>query len=251
MPQSGARFGGGAMTQAATKRLIDVAEIRRALTILIEPGQVIELRALNATTRQSPKYRYTASGYFNDVEALIKAAGDITSATGIYITLNPCKRGLITRACNRIRTADYMRIDKRTTSDGEILRYRWLPVDIDPVRQDGNDSSSDVEHDAALARHIHQTLQTDHWPSAVLADSGNGAHILYRMDLENTAESTDLIKRTLAQLDARFSTETAKVDTGIFNPARIMKLYGTRACKGDATPEWPHRMTSIIGGELA
>ncbi len=228
--------------------LIDPREVRRAYELLFEPGQVVELRALNAITRQSPRYRYTASGYFNNVDALVKAASDIIAATGVYITLNPCKRGLITRANNRIRTADDMRIDKRTTSDTEILSYRWLPVDIDPVRQDGNDSSSHREHDAAitLAYHIWHTLSAEGWPQAILADSGNGAHILYRMDFKNTADDIELVHRTLVGLDNRFSTDAAKVDVGIFNPARIMKLYGTRACKGDATEEWPHRMSRIL-----
>lgn len=235
-------------TTQTVRKLFDPEEVRRALHLLVEPGQVFEVRALNAVTKQSPRYRYTASGYFNDAEALVKAMADIIAATGIYITLNPCKRGLITRAFNRIRTADDMRIDKRTTSDNEILCYRWLPVDIDPVRQDGNDSSSDREHQAALslARHIHQTLAAEGWGSAVLADSGNGAHLLYRMDLENIPATTDLIKRMLADLDKRFSSDTAKIDTSVYNPARIMKLYGTRACKGDATPEWPHRMSYIL-----
>lgn len=236
------------MTQATKNPLIDPDEIRRALKVLMEPGQVVEVRALNAITRQSPRYRYTASGYFNNPEALVKAVADITTATGIYITLNPCKRGLITRANNRIRTSDDMRVDGRTTKDNEILCYRWLPVDIDPVRQDGNDSSSEKEHEVALAlaRHIYTTLQAEAWPPAVLADSGNGAHILYRMNYENNEKASALFQRTLTGLSQRFSTEEAKIDMSVFNPGRIWKLYGTRACKGDATEEWPHRMARIL-----
>jgi hypothetical protein len=108
--------------------LIEPDEMRRALRILTEPGQVIELRALNALTVGSQRYRYTASGYFDDIEKLIAAAHGIVKASGIYVTLNPCKRGLLTRANNRIRSADDMRIDNRTTKDEEVTCYRWLPL---------------------------------------------------------------------------------------------------------------------------
>lgn len=42
------------------------------------------------------------------------------------------------------------------------------------------------------------------------------------------------------------STESVKIDTAVFNPARITKLYGTKATKGSDTPERPHRFSGII-----
>ena len=33
-----------------------------------------------------------------------------------------------------------------------------------------------------------------------------------------------------------------------FNPARIWKLYGTLAAKGDPTPERPHRLSRLVEG---
>src|SRR5205823_4430046 len=136
--------------------------------------------------------------YFNDPDALVQAACLITSAKGIYITLNPCKRGLITRANNRLRSSDDMRFDKRTTQDSEIVRYRWLPVDIDPVRQDCNDSSSDSEHESALtlAKHVRDTLCSEGWGWPIFADSGNGAHLLYPLHGE-IASTEQFIKNAL------------------------------------------------------
>lgn len=208
---------------------------------------------LNARTINSQYRRYTASGYFDDIEELIKASHSIIQASGIYVTLHPCHRGLVTRANNLIRTSDDMRVDDRTTKDEEIIAYKWLYVDVDPVRQNFNDSSSDEEHEAALqlARYIHQTLKADGWSESLLADSGNGAHILYPLDLPNTEASKKQVESILKKLAERFSTDTAKVDTSVFNASRIIKLYGTRSCKGYATEEWPHRMSAIIGGELS
>jgi hypothetical protein len=142
-----------------------------------------------------------------------------------------------------------MRFDKRTTQDTEILRYRWLPIDIDPVRQDCNDSSSDVEHEAALslARCVRNQLYTEGWGWSIFADSGNGAHLLYPLPQEGGLEQTEkFIQSVLSNLAERFNTPEAKIDTGVYNPARIWKLYGTMACKGDPTPEWSHRMSRII-----
>lgn len=38
----------------------------------------------------------------------------------------------------------------------------------------------------------------------------------------------------------------AKIDTAVYNPSRITKLYGTIAAKGAHTPERPHRQSCII-----
>jgi hypothetical protein len=239
-------------TQIHRPPLIDPVEIKKALSMLIGPDQVFEIRVLNALTRADHYRRYTASGYFTTIDACIRACADIIAASGIYLTINPVKPGLVTRAYNRLRTSDDMRIDGRTTKDTEILGYRWVPIDIDPTRPDGNDSSSKEEHDraVALAWNIYHTLKRENKPPAIVADSGNGAHVLYQIDMANTEASTDQVKRLLASVDQRFSNDLAKVDLAVFNPARIIKLYGTRACKGDPTPKWPHRMSRILGGDF-
>jgi hypothetical protein len=234
-------------TKPRTSSLVDADEVCRALSILLEPGQITELRALHALSTASPRYRSTLSGYFTEPEALVRAAASITSAKGIYITLNPCKRGLITRAYNRLRTSEDMKWDSRTTQDTEILYYRWLPVDIDPVRYDGNDSSSEPEHNAALAlaRHVRDALHEElGWP--IFADSGNGAHLLYPLPDAAREVAEPFIQHKLITWASHFNTTDAKIDTGVFNPSRIWKLYGSKACKGDDVPEWPHRMSRIL-----
>ena len=84
------------------------------------------------------------------------------------------------------------------------------------------------------------------FPEPVRADSGNGAHLLYRIDLPNDEAATALVKSCLATLDALFSDERVTVDTANFNAARIWKLYGTVSRKGDNTPDRPHRRSRIL-----
>jgi len=215
-------------------------EIVQALSLLFKPGQVIEVRAIIEEGM--------ASGYFDDQDALAKAIGplDASGTAGIYVTLNDVNPALLSRRANRIK----MRLSKKdaTTADSDIIRRRWFPVDIDPVRPSGV-SSTDEEHQAALVRaaEIAAYLGRERgWPVPVLADSGNGAHLLYRIDLPNDDNHRDLVKRTLEALDVIFSDRACTVDTANFNAARIWKLYGTTSRKGDHTDERPHRRSVIL-----
>ena len=204
------------------------------------PGQVVEVRALTD--------QYTHSGYFSDPAALVRAVEPLdadSSVHGIYVTLNEVNPALLSRRANRIK----MRLGKKdsTTSDADILRRRWLPVDIDPLRPSGV-SSTDEEHGLALAKadEVARWITGLSFPDPVRADSGNGAHLLYRIDLPNDEAATALVKSCLATLDALFSDERVSVDTANFNAARIWKLYGTVSRKGDNTPERPHRRSRIL-----
>src|SRR5258708_11664462 len=231
---------------------IDPAEIRLTLSILTEPEQVFELRVLHALTKDAPRYAYQASGYFNDPEALIKALSMLRTARGVYITLQPCNPVLLARAQNRLRTADEMR-KAPATADTHIIAYRWLLIDTDPDRPT-DISSSEEEHQAALAlaQHIQQVLRDEGWPEPIQADSGNGGHLLYHLDLP--VNEAELVKRVLAGLAARFDVQAVPeqriiglhIDQTVYNPSRICKLYGTLVCKGDNTQDRPHRMARIL-----
>jgi len=210
------------------------------VNVLAASGSVVEVRALADGV--------THSGYFDDHEALARAVEALDadpSVAGIYVTLNTVNPALLARRANRIK----MRLSRKdaTTADADIVRRRWFPVDIDPVRPSGV-SSTDAEHDAALAaaERIAAYLAEQGFPSPVRADSGNGAHLLYRVDLENDEEATALVKGALATLDALFSNEAVTVDTANYNAARIWKLYGTLSRKGDNTPERPHRRAKVL-----
>jgi hypothetical protein len=78
-----------------------------------------------------------------------------------------------------------------------------------------------------------------------MAESGNGAHLLYPLDLPNDDASRELVKGTLAGLAQRFDDVTVQVDQVVFNAARICKLYGTTSNKGDHSPFAPHRLSRL------
>jgi hypothetical protein len=227
-------------TTKGRKPFCDPAEVARAYRMIVGDGNVTELRCLDAQRKDD--YRPgTLFGYFDHAEALAAAVGTITTAKGIYIIPNAVNPALLARASNRIKPAG----KGDSTQDSDIIGRRWLLIDADPVRPAGI-SSTDAEHTAALARiqDVVAYLQAAGWPTPIVADSGNGGHAMYRIDLP--ADDGGIVQRCLQALAARFDDATVKVDTGNFNPARIWKLYGTMACKGDDVPGRPHRMAHII-----
>ena len=216
-----------------------VENIKRALAVLFSAGDVTELRILNT------RYK-TVSGYFDDLGTLDSAGAEWSGqAPAVYVTLNPVNPALLARSKNRVT-----QWAKTTTSDGDIARRCWLPIaDIDPVRPAGI-SSTDAEHELAIttAKTIARFLVELGIPqdSLVIADSGNGAHVLIRIDLPNDNQSTELVQRCIEAVALRFTTDKNNIDLGVFNAARIWKLYGTLACKGDNTTDRPHRFATIL-----
>jgi hypothetical protein len=224
----------------AQPSLVDSDEVRRALPLILAPGQVTELRILECTA-DGERWAGTWSGYFDNHTALVDALQGVNSFKGCYIIPNPVNPALLARCRNRIKRAG----KGETTNDKDIIGRRWLLVDCDCIRPEGI-STTAAEHEAALerARAVDYHLWEMKWPKPIFGDSGNGAHLMYRLDAP--ADDDGKTQRILKWLSNLFTDDKVKVDTTVFNPARIWKLYGTLARKGDHTPERPHRMARII-----
>jgi hypothetical protein len=200
----------------------DRQNIEQAIRILFEPGQVVEVRAPKAG-----KYG-TVSGYFVDHEKLAQELEKLSGKVGaVYYTLNPVNPALLARAHNRTKT-----YAKDTTSDApdNIVKRNWLLVDCDPVRP-ADISATDEEKMAAkrLVPEIKKYLKAIGWSDPVIADSGNGYHLLYKIGLPNDNENRSLLESVLKALAARFDTDAVKIDQKVFNSSRITKAYGTKA----------------------
>jgi hypothetical protein len=210
-------------------------KIRQAHTALFNPSDVVEIRAFQG--------KKTVSGYFDNGGDFVEAACWLNqNGYQVYATLNEVNPALLARAANRLEEWP-----RSTTSDRDVVRRRWLPLDFDPVRPSGV-SSSDNEHKAAQERatEVKEYLTGRGWPEPIVGDSGNGHHLLYRIDLPNDDASTALVKDILETLAFRFDDEEVKLDTGVHNAARIWKVYGTTARKGDSVPSRPHRVSTLI-----
>jgi hypothetical protein len=84
-----------------------------------------------------------------------------------------------------------------------------------------------------------------------MADSGNGWHLLYPLDLPNDKQTKEVVKGVLDGLASMFDDEKVKIDTAVHNASRITRLYGTMNRKGDEdTTHYPHRRSNMGGWDL-
>jgi hypothetical protein len=224
------------MNTVTTQAIANKEDIRSMLGLLMARSPVIEIRALDTPKR-------TQSGYFDNLERAVEAAARLSGqGPAVYVTLNEVDPQLKARAYNRLEP-----YAKHTTADDNILRRLWFGIDADPKRPAGI-SSTDELHEAALQRirEVWSFLQTLGFPEGILADSGNGGHLSLAIDLPNTPENLKLLESCLEALDFHFSDGVVNIDRTTANAARIWKVYGTLAGKGDSLPEWPHRLARIL-----
>jgi len=116
----------------------------------------------------------------------------------------------------------------------------------------GKVCSTDAEHAAALeaADRLGRLTASLGWPAPVVADSGNGAYLLFRVDLPNTPEGVKLIADVLRVLAARVDTDAVHLDTGVGNPARIVRVAGSINRKSPHAPERPNRPVRILSAPV-
>lgn len=216
-------------------------EVFNALSAFTAPGQVFEIRLLHNNRKR------TDSGYFDNVaEAAAAIAALQEPYAGIYFTPNVVDPDLSARSYNRISPWAPL-----TTMDSHILRRRWLLIDIDPVRPSGISSTNEqVQNAQSLANTIANMLEFEGWPRPYINASGNGAHVFYPIDEPNTDEVRDSIQAFLQALDSRFKALGCEIDGSMFNAARIIRVPGTWARKGDDTPTRPHRRAHCISAPL-
>lgn len=224
-------------------------EILKGIQALFPNGGLVELRI---------PQKGTVVGYFQDHEKMASAIETYSGKVqAVYYTLNRPSAELYEKSQNKDKAV----VSSCSTGDMQILSREWLLIDCDPIRVDelGKPlvdqklSTTDAEKEKALevCRTVNKYLQGLSWPAPISADSGNGYHLLYNLGgIESTNELTQIIKNVLVTLSQKFNTEFVKIDTSVYNPSRITKAYGSMACKGEDTPDRPHRLSRIrmVGG---
>jgi len=206
------------------------AGIADNLRRLFQPGQRFEVRTV--PPRGSGKL--ALSGVFDDYDAAAAFALAAEDEQAVYFGLNPRS----SPPTNELRPG-------KASSDEDVAERRWLLTDCDPIRP-ADTPSTDAEKKAAfeVLSCVVLWCKKQGWPAPLLGDSGNGWHALWRIDLP--ADDDGLVERVLAALAARFDKAAAKVDTRVFDPPRICRLYGTLNRKGEESPERPYRYSRLL-----
>lgn len=222
--------------------LVNETELRKAIEQLHPDGELFEVRIISSDKRRKP-----ASGYFKTADDLLTAfkSYDLRN-TNVYITLQQINSALFSRQQSNRFVAG-----ANSTQDHEVSGYKWLFIDLDPERPTGISSSDyELKKSFELAKKVKGFLSNYGFAEPVRAISGNGAHLLYRINLANTDDNKNLIEKCLKALSMLFDTDEVKVDIANFNQSRVCKLYGTMAQKGASTSDRPHRMSRLIGDIL-
>jgi len=211
-------------------------QIKYTFELMKQPNEVVEIRIIESTGK-------TYSGYFKDIDILVKEVSRFNNFN-IYFVLNH-----INEACfSREQSNKIIDKPKNTTSDNDIDNRDWLLIDIDTKRATGVSSTDEEKLNSKdTANKVFSFLRDLGFSKPISCDSGNGFHLLYKINLPNNNESKELLQKVLQVLDLYFTNDKAEIDKAVFNASRITKLYGSIARKGKDTPERPHRESLIKG----
>ena len=215
----------------------DEPTIRQAIKCLKPNNELFEIRMIGKGNKKR-----VISGYFTDADTLIKQFDTIDPrGLNMYITINKVNDGCYSREQH-----DCFRQTDLTTHDNEIDSYEWLFIDLDPKRvSDVSSTETELEYAKELADKVYIYMKNLGFQEPLRALSGNGHHLLYKIDIPNTVENKKLIERCLVNLSSMFDNDKVKIDIINHNQARVCKLYGTLAQKGSNTKTRPHRMSKI------
>ncbi len=207
----------------------------RTLGIFMPEGRLMEIRALPCDANN----KKTWSGYFKNKENLWTEIQPFDSGYNLYFVFNE-----IDPNCYSMLQREKMLSGVESTTDNDIITRQWVVIDLDPNRKGKKINSSDVELETAghKAVNIRNYLRDAGFSEPVIAMSGSGYHLCYKIDSwAATKENDAIVGDFLHALSILFSDDKVDVDEKVKNAARIIKLYGTVARKGSNTPERPHR----------
>ena len=209
-------------------------QIRYSFELMKAQNELIEIRVIGKSGKNY-------SGYFKSIDKLVSEIARFDNEN-IYFVLNE-----ISDACySRDQMEVMIEKPKITTSDNDITKRNWLLIDIDTKRSAGVSSTNEEkQHSKTTANKVFSYLRDLGFSNPIVCDSGNGVHLLYKIEMPNDEQSKMILHACLQVLDLFFTNEGAEIDKSVFNAARITKMYGTSARKGKSTNERPHRESYI------
>lgn len=221
---------------------IDEQQLRKWWEVFNPSSKLVEIRLLG---------KNTYSGYFTNIDTLIAQLRPLLDhnnyqyygAMQAYFTLNEVNEDLYSREQRDV----FVKKPKSTTTDVDIVRRRFVLIDLDPQRSAGI-SASNEEFEKAHMKcvDVYKYLLANGFKEPIITVSGNGYHCYVPCDMPNDDEHNELIKKFLQSLSNIFGGDDVEVDEKVFNPARIDKLIGTWAKKGADSKERPWRISKIL-----
>lgn len=235
----------------APRQEVDAQALYEGLRAVHQLGEFFEIRSLGAGKRAQSAIGGIAEDDGRDDFSVYKHVAQKNISHNIFHTINP----LVQPAPGGYdRDGKYGPYKSCTARDEEVLRLRWIPYDLDPLRLDPSGKeltgsvTSATDAEKAGAWEIASKV-LDYWRNAgfdpTVIDSANGYQVLVPADLPK--DSKEDVKRLLEAHAAKWDLKSvAHVDTSVFNPSRVLALPGTWKKKGTDTPERPWRMVKLL-----
>src|SRR5208282_3695330 len=207
-----------------------IDEIIKAVKLLFQPGQLVEIRGKRLDGGM-------ASAYYTDHERMARVLAkndDKGEFEAIWFTLQRIRPG-----------TDQTKVDSSTIR-ADITNYEWLVIDVDrpkppeppkstPKKKKLNATDAELQQLAEGRDKIMSWLSSIGWPEPVVACSGNGWHLLYRLGSLPAEESFPLLTDVLKGVAYHFADISGKaedgklcnIDTTLAEPEQVIKAYGT------------------------
>lgn len=207
------------------------------------PGATFQL--MNLSMAKGGK-EYSQVGYFNDWQELAAEAARLTTlklSKAVYVTLQEIDPECINRAENKMLDS------AKAVSAADVVRYRLFLIDLD--RKGIKDISATEDEKTSIRQALDEMtdflIHELDWPDPRFkGDSGNGYHAAWGIDLPPTKENQELLKRCYQALQQKFGSDLISIDSSLADPNQLIKLYGTKARKGDDTDKRPHRFSKLL-----
>lgn len=219
-----------------------IEELKKTLEVFKTDNGLLEVRVFS-TIKKTENY---SAIFDNEKDFIEKVSAFDKDPYILYFVFNELKDA--TKAYPQLNKFIY---GAKTIKDTDIKYRRWLFLDFDPIRE-GNikdipSTEEEMEKAHNKARQVCSFLLKVGFPVPVFCASGNGYHLMFRLDKwANSEENDKLISNFLQYISMRFTDEYVDCDVKNKNAARLTKLYSTMSRKGGNTKERPHRESKVV-----
>ncbi len=226
----------------------DMETLKQTIAVYQEPNGVFEMRTL--PNQGGKNVHCFVKNNEEGIQILISELNhqNLTEIP-LYMTLQHVKQDI-----EKIQNINNIVQSKGNDciKDENVDRYRFIHIDCDPERKPNEQGTTvqadddEVEQAGLKVEEVKKFLADRGWAEPIEAFSGNGYTLDYAVDMEANKENKELVQKLLKALSSKFNDESVKIDTSVYNPARIIKLYGCVSSKGKHTADRPYRVTKLL-----
>jgi hypothetical protein len=207
--------------------------------------RAIEIRAPRYKGRQSTVVsRFRPGDFQGAVAEVLRLSGN---APAIYAVMNGVDPSMPIGRSLRGATGPDGKYKGPGATAEDIPSRRHILIDSDPVRpSQTNATEEEKEYAKVVSEEAQAYLAGQGFSEPMRSYSGNGPHAIYPADLGCDEDTTLLVKSFLVALSGRFSNDRAKIDTGVHDLPRLVKVPETWVAKGPHSEDRPHRYSRIL-----